>query len=328
MDMQSMKCNCVVFGLVSLILVVLNGCGSAESVRADDGKIKIVCTVAMIGDVVKDIAAEQAHVITLLGPGTDPHGYKPTRDDIVALQNADIIFYAGLHLEGKMTDTLARLGQQKPVYALAEAIDKTKLLERDGAHDPHVWMDATLWARVVREAGRRLSEHDPDHAGEYTQRAEALAVRCEGLFAYGQDVMQTIPQQSRLLVTSHDAFNYFGRAYGIDVTGVQGISTESEANIKDINRLVDTLVSRGVKAVFVESSVAPKNVQAIIEGAKSRGHDVNVGGELFSDAMGAAGTYEGTYIGMIDHNITTVVNALGGRAPAQGWQGKLSIQSK
>jgi len=314
--------------LVAALLVVPGGCGAATTDAPDDGKISIVCTVAMIGDVVKEVAGDQAHVVTLLGPGTDPHGYKPTRDDIVAMQNADVIFYAGLHLEGKMTDVLAKLGQQKPVYALAEVIDKTKLLDRDGAHDPHVWMDATLWAQVVREAGRRLSERDPTHAADYTRRADELAARCEALFVYGQQVMKTIPPQSRLLVTSHDAFNYFGRAYGIDVTGVQGISTESEANIKDINRLVDTLVSRNVKAVFVESSVAPKNVQAIVEGAKSRGHDVNVGGELFSDAMGAGGTYEGTYIGMIDHNITIVVNALGGQAPTQGWQGKLSTKSK
>lgn len=317
--------------VLAVAFACLGGCDGADAgTPAGEGagrKLKIVCTVGMVRDVVAEIVQDRAEVVGLMGVGVDPHSFKPTRVELSELQSADIVFYSGLMLEGKMGETLAKLGRQKPVYAVTDVLSRGELItppDAHGEHDPHVWMDARLWGQVTIGIGQRLGEHDPANAAIYAERAAAYQKQCLDLFDYGKQVMATVPEQGRVLVTSHDAFSYFGRAYGIEVRGVQGISTEAEANIKDINHLVDMLVSRKVKAVFVESSVAPKNLQAVIEGARSRGHDVKVGGELYSDAMGPAGTYEGTYLGMIDHNITTVARALGGSAPVRGWQGKLS----
>ena len=324
-----MACNSLLRGLTA-VLVVLNlgviGIGCGESHEAA-GRPRVVCTVAMVADVVKEVAGDKVEVTALMGTGVDPHSYRPDRDDIVRLQRADAVFYSGLLLEGKMTDALASLGENKPVFAVTDAIPREKLLSPDdghGTHDPHVWMDASLWALTAKKIANDLATVDPPNAAYYAANAEAYASKCQQLYEYGQKSLATVPAGQRLLVTSHDAFNYFGRAYGIEVTGVQGISTESEANVKSINALVDLIVTRKVKAVFVESSVSQKNVQAIIEGARARGHTVTVGGELFSDAMGSANTYEGTYLGMIDHNVTLVTRALGGDAPAKGWQGKLA----
>lgn len=317
-------CTLMLLGAVFVGLLPLSGCGGTDA--SASGKIVIVCTVGMVADVVKLVAGDKAEVITLMGAGVDPHGYKPTRDDVVRLQNADMVFYSGLLLEGKMTETLRKLEGSKPVVAITDGVDRAKLLVPPGGHgehDPHVWMDASLWAQTASVVATKLAERDPANASTYRVNADDFVRRCADLHEYGKTTLGQIPTENRVLVTSHDAFSYFGRAYGIDVLGVQGISTESEANVRDINHLVDLLVSRNVKAVFVESSVSPKNLQAVIEGAKSRGKTVTVGGELFSDAMGAAGTYEGTYLGMIDHNITTVARALGAKAPEKGWQGKL-----
>jgi manganese/zinc/iron transport system substrate-binding protein len=311
--------------LLAVVIVSFLGCDATEE-KASGGPYTVVCTVGMVSDVVRQVAGERAKIVSLLGTGVDPHSYRPTRDDIVQLQKADVVFYAGLRLEGKLSDVLQSLGEKKPVFAVADAIDPARLLSPEGghgAHDPHVWMDASLWTETAGVVAKHLSAYDPTHAAEYEANAKAFVEKCKALHDYGKSALATVPPESRLLVTSHDAFSYFGRAYNIEVMGVQGISTESEANIKSINALVDLLVARKVKAVFVESSVSAKNVQAIIEGARSRGHPVIIGGELYSDAMGEEGTYEGTYLGMIDHNITIVTRALGGQAPAGGWQGKL-----
>ncbi len=320
-----MKLVCVIAAMAGMLLA--GGCGeSPASETAGESKYRVVCTVGMVADVVREVAGERAEVIQLMGAGVDPHGYKPTRDDIVRLEQADVVFYSGLFLEGKMAETLKKMSASRRIYAATDLIDRAKLMRPDDGHgeyDPHVWMDASLWADTATAIADRLAEFDSAHADLYKQNASAYAERCRQLFEWGKQVMATVPADHRVLVTSHDAFNYFGRAYGVEVMGVQGISTESEANVRDINQLVDLLVARKVKAVFVESSVAPKNLQAVIEGAKSRGHAVTIGGELFSDAMGEHGTYEGTYLGMIDHNITTVVKALGGTVDPKGWQGKL-----
>jgi len=313
--------------IVMFIGILVTGCDESSDAEATPGgRYRVVCTVGMVADVVRNVAGDRAEVTQLMGAGVDPHGYKPTRDDVVRLEQADVVFYSGLFLEGKMAETLKKMSETRKIYAATDSIDRAKLIHPEGGHqqyDPHVWMDASLWAETALVIGDRLSEYDPTNAATYKQNAAAYAERCRQLFAWGKQVMATVPPDHRVLVTSHDAFNYFGRAYGVEVMGVQGISTESEANVRDINHLVDLLVDRKVKAVFVESSVAPKNLQAVIEGAKSRNHPVTIGGELFSDAMGAAGTYEGTYLGMIDHNITIVVKALGGTVEDKGWQGKL-----
>ncbi len=302
---------------------------SATTAQAEPKRYpyQVTTTVGMVNDIVKNVAGDKANAKAIMGPGVDPHLYKPTRDDVSAMMRADVVFYSGLLLEGKMSDTLIKVARNKPVYAVTELIDEKYLLEPEdfaGHFDPHVWMDASAWGKCVEAAGKSLAEFDPKNAEEYRANAAAYVAQCQKLFEYGKKSIATIPENSRVLITSHDAFNYFGRAYGLTVMGVQGISTESEAGLQRVNEMVDLLVKKKVKAVFVESSVSPKNIEALIEGAKARGHDIKVGGELFSDAMGADGTYEGTYIGMIDHNITLVTRGLGGEAPAGGMQGKLT----
>ena len=285
-------------------------------------------TVAMITDVVRKVAGDQAQVQGIIGEGIDPHLYKPTSSDVKLLQASDIIFYSGLNLEGKMGDVLVRMATSgKTVTAVTETLlnDGSYVMTDDADHyDPHVWMDVGGWIQATQVIGESLAKFDPDNAALYMENAKEYTSQLEELNAYGKQAFATIPRNQRVLVTAHDAFNYMGRAYDLEVRGIQGISTESEAGLKDINDLVNFLVDNDIPAVFVESSVSQKNVRALLEGARSKGHDVKIGGELFSDAMGETGTYEGTYIGMLDHNITTIVRALGGQAPVKGLNGKLT----
>ncbi len=288
-------------------------------------------TVGMVADIVRRVGGEHIEVVQIMGPGVDPHLYKATRDDVAAIMSGDIVFYSGLMLEGKMSDTLIKMARRKPIVAVTEMVDESQLLEPSdfaGHYDPHVWMDVSVWSKCVQALAEALAEFDPDHADSYVSNAAGYRQQLAALHQYGRESIQTIPEGSRLLITSHDAFNYFGRAYGLDVQGVQGISTESEAGLRRVNDLVDAIVSKNVRAVFVESSVPRKSIDALVEGAASRNHEVSVGGELFSDAMGDAGTYEGTYIGMLDHNITLVTRGLGGQAPELGLNGKLSASGE
>ena len=318
------------------VLVLFGGCapsgsepadGPAASTFAGDFPIRAIATVGMVADVVRNVGGEHVEVTQIMGSGVDPHLYKATRDDVQLITSGDVVFYCGLMLEGKMTDTLIKIARSKPVHAVTEMIDETQLLEPDdfqGHYDPHVWMDVSAWSRGVDAVAKVLSEFDPPHADDYQSNAEAYRQQLAGLHEYGLTAIGSIPEGHRVLITSHDAFNYFGRAYGLEVQGVQGISTESEAGLQRVNALVDMIVDKEVKAVFVESSVPRKNIEALIEGAQAKGHTVAIGGELYSDAMGKAETYEGTYMGMLDHNITLVTRALGGDAPEDGMQGKLS----
>ena len=295
--------------------------------RADRPPYQVTCTVGMITDIVRQVAGPHATVEGMMNEGVDPHLYKPTRSDVVTLMNSDVVFYNGLMLEGKMADVLVKVSRMgKAVYAVTELLNQQSYVMTDATQhdDPHVWMDVRGWSQAVRAVAEALGEFDPDHRDAYQANADAYLQRLARLDAYAREAIATIPGTQRVLVTAHDAFGYLGRAYGIEVRGIQGISTESEAGVRDINELVDFLVQRGIGAVFVETSVADKNVRALIEGARSHGHHVVVGGSLFSDAMGTPGTYEGTYIGMIDHNVTTIVRALGGTAPARGMLGKLA----
>jgi manganese/zinc/iron transport system substrate-binding protein len=290
---------------------------------------KAAATVAMVADIVAGVAGEKAKVTGIIGTGVDPHLYKPTTSDVRILTDADVVFYSGLHLEGKMGEVLEKTAKKKPTFAVTARLDPKYIVhpEEGGAPDPHVWMDLSAWAKATEQVRDDLSEYDPANAAQYKANAQKLMEQMLALDAYGKKIMASVPKETRVLITSHDAFNYFGRAYNLEVMGIQGISTESEAGLSDINKLVDTLVKRKIKAVFVESSVSPKNIKALIEGAKARGHEVIIGGELFSDAMGQEGTYEGTYLGMLDHNLTTVARALGGEAPEKGFAGKLGEKS-
>lgn len=288
---------------------------------------KIVCTTGMVTDIVRNVAGERAFVEGIIREGIDPHLYQSTRSDIAKLLKADVIFYSGLMLEGKMADALVKVGRKHPVFAVTELIDESTLLEPPefaGHHDPHVWMDPVLWRKCAEMVARTLAEFDPAGATIYRKNFASYGESLDELDGYARRVLSSIPEKRRILITAHDAFNYLGRAYGIDVRGIQGISTESEAGIADVNKLVELLVSKNIAAVFVETSVSDKTVHSLIEGAAAQNHTVIIGGNLFSDAMGKPNSYEGTYIGMIDHNVTTITRALGGTAPKQGMSGKLS----
>lgn len=314
--------------LIGSILVAWSIFLNPSLVQAETNEqYQIVATVGMIEDVARSVAGDRAEVIGLMGAGVDPHLYKPTRSDIRRLMGADVIFYNGLLLEGKMADSLIRAATGgKKVHAVTELLDEQYLLEPEefeGLYDPHVWMDPDAWSRTIDVIRDKLTEFDAEGADSYKRNAEAYRARLSELDAYAERVLSSVPESQRVLVTAHDAFNYFGRRFGYEVVGIQGLSTESEAGVRDIENLVDLLVARNIGAVFVESTVSDRNIKALIAGAKARGHTVVVGGELFSDAMGNAGTYEGTYIGMIDHNVTTIARALGGEAPERGMNGKL-----
>lgn len=317
---------CIVLALF-LSSCTNNGSRTSSNVRVGTEPYSVVATTGMVGDIVSAVAGKHANVVVLIGEGVDPHLFKPTRADVSRLATADVVFYSGLLLEGKMTDILSKIAKDRPVYAVADGVEPAYLLtppEFAGHPDPHLWMDVKGWMSAVKTVEADLSKFDPDHQDEYQKNAEDYLAQLQLLDSYALDSIATIPKERRVLVTAHDAFNYLGRAYGIEVLGIQGISTESEAGLADLNAMVDLIVERKISAVFVETSVADKNVKALVEGANSKGAKVNIGGKLFSDAMGGAGTYEGTYIGMIDHNVTTIVRALGGEAPTDGFQGKLT----
>lgn len=278
----------------------------------------------MVTDITQNVIGTDSpnpEVKGLIGEGIDPHLYKPTRDDLITLQEADVIIYNGLHLEGKMTDTLEKLSNQKTVHALADIFEPSSLIadaEDASAHDPHFWMNVELWMKATQSISNLLQTYDPDNASNYRENTKNYLTQLHELAAYTKECLSTIPANQRVLITAHDAFGYLGSAYNIEVRGIQGLSTESEAGVKDIEALINFIIERQIPAIFVETSVSDKNVRAIIEGCAARGHKLSIGGELFSDAMGSPGTYEGTYIGMIDHNVTTITKALGGTAPPKG----------
>lgn len=298
----------ILYGLFSLLAV---GCAeSTQQVKDNDGKLYIVTTTGMIADAVQQVAGEYATVEALMGPGVDPHLYKATGSDLERLNKADLIFYNGLHLEGKMTEVLKKLGKQKPTIAVGDKLPQDKLINYGAAHDPHIWFDVELWAGILPTIADALKSYDAPNAETYAANAAAYQKELAELDAWVQEQLNTLPAGQRVLVTAHDAFEYFGKAYGIEVRGLQGISTVSEYGLKDVTNVVEMLVSRQIKAVFVESSVSDKALKAVVEGAADKGHTVAIGGTLFSDAMGAADKPEGTYIGMVRYNVKTIVEAL------------------
>lgn len=290
------------------------------------GTLDIVATTGMIADTARRVGGDHVSVRGLMGSGVDPHGYRQTRSDIVAMTRADLVLWHGLYLEAQMERFFEDLGRKRRVVAVAEALPKDGLLSSqtyEGRYDPHVWMDPVMWRDVVTEVERALSEARPDLAEDFAANAEAYRAELSALASYADDVLRKVPEGQRVLVTAHDAFSYFGRAFGFEVIGIQGISTNSEAGLNRISELVDVLVDREIGAVFVETSVSDRNMRALVEGAAARGHKVEIGGSLFSDAMGEADSYEGTYIGMIDHNVTTIARALGADVASGGMSGQL-----
>lgn len=294
------------------------------------GALKVVATTGMIADTVRRIGGTHVDVKALMGPGVDPHAYRQTRSDITAMTRADMVLWHGLYLEAQMEDFLVKLARRRISVPVADAMPRDVLISHgdyDGRFDPHVWMVPDLWTHVARRVADVLSEARPDAADEFAANLVHFETELARLQSYGETAMASVPKESRVLLTAHDAFGYFGRAFDMEVIGIQGISTESEAGLNRISSLVDTLAERKIGAAFVESSVSDRNIRALIEGAAAQGHTVSIGGELFSDAMGADGTYEATYIGMIDHNITTISHALGGTVPQSGMSGKLTVGS-
>jgi manganese/zinc/iron transport system substrate-binding protein len=288
----------------------------------------VVATVGMVGDMVREVSGGRVRADTLIGEGVDPHLFRPTRADIARLLGADAVFGNGHRLEGRMGDVLERVRSGgKPVVLVAESLPRDKLRanpDYPDAADPHVWMDPSLWSEAAPAAVAGLLRLVPDGRQGFAEALARFQQRLARLDAYAREAMASVPENARVLVTAHDAFGYFGQRYGLEIESIQGISTESEANLAAIEGLVRKLVDRRVPAVFAETSVPDRAVRALIEGAGARGQRVAMGGNLFSDAMGRAGTYEGTYEGMIDHNVTTIARALGGTVPPRGLNGRLA----
>ncbi len=318
--------------IASLLLVILAACGTTTDTPAAEPNaqpaaaaiqpspdlanrnIRVVATVGMITDIVQQVGGDRAEVEGLMGPGVDPHLYKASESDVSKLQQADIIFYNGLHLEAGLSGVLERMNDLgNTAVAVTDGIDRSVLLappDFEGAYDPHIWFDVTLWMQAVENVRDTLSALDPGSADLYQANAAAYLQELEALHTYVQEQAATVPEEQRVLITAHDAFNYFGRAYGFEVRGLQGISTETEASTADVQDLADFIAERQIQAIFIESSIPVRNVEAVQSAVQAQGHNVQIGGELFSDAMGEPGTIEGTYIGMVRHNIDTIVGAM------------------
>lgn len=300
---------------LTLLLTVLaaGSCSTNKDQPREKGKLKIVTTTGMIKDAVEHIVGDQAEVVALMGPGVDPHLYKATQGDLEKLTSADIVFYNGLHLEGKMGEVFEKLSRLKPVIAVAANIPESRLRTIpgfDNTHDPHIWFDVKLWEEAVQAVTAFMIDYDSASKAFYQDNSDQYLKQLDSLDTRVKQQLQQIPEQQRVLITAHDAFGYFGDAYGIEVRGLQGISTVSEFGLKDVTDLVNFIISRKIKAIFVETSVSQKSINAVVEGCNEKGWPVKIGGSLYSDAMGAAGTPEGNYSGMVSANVNTIVTAL------------------
>ena len=296
--------------ILALFLALFLALGQGRC-DAADRRLQVVATTTVVADLVRQIAGDRVGVDCLMAAGIDPHSYKATPRDADRLARADLVVASGLHLEGKLADLLDRLSRRVPVIAVADAIPPDRLLDAGaGLHDPHVWFDAELWSLGVPAVAERLAKLDPPHAEAYREAGLAYAERLVALDGELRESLAEIPLERRVMVTAHDAFRYFGRAYGIEVVGIQGTSTESEAGLGDINRLVDLVVTRRLPAVFVETSVSDRNVTALREGARARGHTVGLGGRLYSDSLDAPGKGAGTLEEALRANVATIVSAL------------------
>ncbi len=317
MSMRSMTGRMTFAVLAALIVIAgiavprLFGDSAASIV---DGRLKVTTTTGMIADLVRNIGGDNVNVTALMGPGVDPHLFKPSAGDVQQLSIADVIFYNGLNLEGRMVDIFESLSQDgKPTFPVAELIPEDQLrmpVDSEGNYDPHIWFDVTLWKYAAQDVAEHLAAEDPDNAEAYATNRDAYLAKLDQLDSYIREQVATIPEPGRVLITAHDAFGYFGRQYGLEVYGLQGTSTASEASANDVQSLARLIVDRQVKAIFVESSVPLATIEAVQAACKASGWDVTIGGQLFSDAMSRSGSPEGTYIGMVRHNIDAIVRAL------------------
>jgi manganese/zinc/iron transport system substrate-binding protein len=286
---------------------------SAPTALDDSNHPRVTTTIGMIADVASNIGGDLVRVIGLMGPGIDPHLYKPSAGDIVRLGDADLILFGGLHLEGRMSETFEKIDElgSKPTVAVSESIPKGQLLTvGENTWDPHVWFDVTLWRIVAETIASSLTSAFPEHTEAFAANAETYLARLDDLDAWIFRQVDRLPEPQRVLITAHDAFSYFGRRYGFEVHGLQGMSTAAEAGAGDVQDLAAFIAEREIRAMFVESSVPPSTIEAVQAACRARGWDVAIGGELYADAMGEAETPDGTYIGMVRANVNTIVNAL------------------
>jgi manganese/zinc/iron transport system substrate-binding protein len=299
--------------LVLLGLALLPGCSTDADESSDDGRLNVVTTIGMIADIVEDVGGSRLKVDGLMGPGVDPHLFKASAGDVRVLAGADAVFYNGLHLEAAMAEVLEEMNERKPTFAVTVGIDRD-LLHRSASfqnnYDPHVWFDVTMWSSAVERVEAALIQLDPAGEIEFRENAAALRDTLQALDAWVYSRVAQVPPELRVLITAHDAFEYFGKRYGFDVIGLQGISTASEAGTGDVQRMVDAIIDRRIPAIFVETSVPRRTSEAVQAAVRSRGFEVNIGGSLFSDAMGNPDTPEGRYPGMIRHNVNSIVDAL------------------
>ena len=299
--------------LIAIILAITGCDPKTQQAPNSDEKVRIVTTIGMITDIVKNVGGEGVEVTGLMGPGVDPHLYKASAGDVQRLTSAQLIFYNGLHLESKMADILAKVSGNTKTIAVTDIVDRNLLLtppEFEGQYDPHLWFDVSLWMKVVGTVRDTLSDFDSDNTVMYWSNAERYLAKLAELQDYVKTQAERVPAEQRVLVTAHDAFNYFGKAYGFEVRGLQGISTATEAGIADVQELATFIAARQIPAIFVESSVSSRSLKAVQAAVNAKGFNVVIGGQLFSDAMGSDGTPEGTYIGMVRYNIDTIVTAL------------------
>lgn len=296
------------------IVLILATILSCKNDKQDNGKLNIVTTTTMITDLVKNIGGDSINIQGLMGSGVDPHLYKASEGDVSKLVNADVIFYNGLHLEGKLVEVFEKMGSStKTPIALAEEIDKSTLIGSDyfaSNYDPHVWFNIGYFKQFAKKVTTILSEKDAKNSEYYSENEKQYLAKLDALQKSVKATIETLPAEKRILVTAHDAFNYFGKNYGFEVVGLQGLSTATEAGVKDVQKLAAFIIEKKVKAIFVESSVPKRTIEALQAAVNSKGHEVIIGGTLYSDALGNAGTIEGTYLGMFEYNVNTIVNAL------------------
>ena len=303
----------LLYALIIPLALALAACGGAAEAEDADDRLRVVTTTGQIAATVNRVGGEHVSVTSLMGPGTDPHLYKASARDVEKLRAADVVFFNGLFLEAQMEEIMEQMAERQTVVAVSAGIDPAELLPSANyadEFDPHIWFDVTLWMQTVEQVRDTLIEADPANAAGYEANAAAYLAELAEQHAYVQARAAVVPDEQRVLVTAHDAFNYFGRAYGFEVLGLQGISTAAEAGTGDVQDLADFIAERRIPAIFVESSVPVRNVEAVQAAVRDRGFDVTIGGSLFSDAMGDTGTPEGTYAGMVRYNIDTIVTAL------------------
>ncbi len=305
------------FVFLLFILLFLAACtdeNPSDRSASEEATINVVATTTMITDLIEEIGGEYVSVEGLMGPGIDPHGYRATPSDALSLQEADVIIYNGLDLEGQMSEVLEALeSEERTVIALEDAYEPSELLaseDDNSSYDPHIWFDVTLWKEASHHIAQELAEYDPEHAGIYLENNETYQKELDDIDRHVKDRAKEVPEDKRYLITAHDAFSYFGEAYDFEVIGIQGLNTQTEAGTRDISRLADIIAEREIGAVFIETSISTRNIEALKDAVRARGFEVEIGGELYSDSLGSASENAETYIKMMESNIDTIVSAL------------------